>query len=162
MARVKEDVPYIFIHPAWRGAWCWDRVLEIMRSWGREAYAVDCPGHGTHIDEIETATLADYPKAIIRFIEEHHLNRIVLVGNSTGGLINQLVAQEIPDKISHIIWYMAFILKDGQSILDACPPEYSIGIEDIKDNRYPLPPLDQVRERWMQDMKAEEQTADLK
>ncbi|MGH7906422.1 MAG: alpha/beta fold hydrolase, partial [Candidatus Binataceae bacterium] len=95
MARIKKDVPYVFIHPAWRGAWCWDRVLEIMRSWGREAYAVDCPGHGERIHEMETATLAGYPKAVIEFIEQHNLNRVVLIGNSTGGLINQLVAQEI-------------------------------------------------------------------
>jgi pimeloyl-ACP methyl ester carboxylesterase len=162
MARLKQDVPYVFIHPAWRGAWCWDRVLEIMRSWGREAYAVDCPGHGARIHEMATAKLADYPRAVIEFIEERKLDRVVLVGNSTGGLINQLVAQEIPERVSHIIWYMAFILKDGESILDACPPEYSIGIDKITDNRYPLPPLDHVRERWMQDMRAEEQTADLK
>ena len=46
MARVKEDVPYLLIHPAWRAAWCWDKVLGVMQAWGREAYAVDCPGHG--------------------------------------------------------------------------------------------------------------------
>ena len=49
MARVKEDVPYLFIHPAWRAAWCWDKVLGVMQAWGREAYAVDCPGHGTRL-----------------------------------------------------------------------------------------------------------------
>ena len=85
VARVKQDVPYIFIHPAWRGAWCCDRVLEIMRSWGREAYAVDCPGHGTRIDEIETATLADYPKAIIQFIKEDYLKASCWWETAPGG-----------------------------------------------------------------------------
>ena len=161
MARVKEDVPYLLIHPAWRAAWCWDKVLGVMQAWGREAYAVDCPGHGTRFSEIEDVRLADYPRAVIDFIDEHHLDRVVLVGNSTGGLICQLVLQEIPERISHVIWYMAFILGDGESILDACPPEFSDVLPELKGNQYPVPPHDVIRERWMQDMSAEAQTADL-
>lgn len=162
MARVKENVPYLFIHPAWRGAWCWTRVLEIMRGWGREAYAVDCPGHGERFGEIESVKLTDYPRAVIEFIEEHRLDRVVLVGNSQGGLVNQLVAQEIPDRVSHVIWYMAFLLRDGESILDSCPPEFRIGVERLEKNQFPVPPHEVIRERWMQDMTAEEQTADLR
>jgi pimeloyl-ACP methyl ester carboxylesterase len=161
MARVKENVPYVFIHPAWRAAWCWDKVLRVMHAWGREAYAVDCPGHGSRRQEMPQVTLADYPKAVIDLIDQHQLDRVVLVGNSTGGLICQLTAQEIPERISHIIWYMAFILEDGESILDACPPEFSIGLEELKDNEYPVPPHAVIRETWMQDMTAEQQTADL-
>ena len=134
------------------------------RSWRRgavQAYALDMPGHGTRIDEIEHVRLADYPRAVVEFIEEQGLQEVVLVGNSTGGLINQLVAQEIPDQIAHAIWYMGFVLKDGESILDACPPEFSMGVDAITDNRYPVPPHEIIRAGWMQDMTAEEQTADL-
>jgi pimeloyl-ACP methyl ester carboxylesterase len=161
MARVKENVPYVFLHPAWRGAWCWDKVLAVMAAWGREAYAVDCPGHGERLHEIEDVTLADYPRVVVEFIEERGLDRVVLVGNSTGGLICQLTAQEIPERISHIVWYMAFVLKDGESILDACPPEFSAHLDQMTGNRYPVPPHDVIRARWMQDMSAEAQTADL-
>lgn len=161
MARVKEGVPYVFLHPAWRGAWCWDKVLAVMRAWGREAYAVDCPGHGRRFDEIEDVTLADYPRAVVELVEERGLDRVALVGNSTGGLVCQLTAQEIPERISHVVWYMAFALRDRESILDACPPEFSAHLDGMKGNRYPVPPHDVIRARWMQDMPAEEQTADL-
>ena len=70
----------------------------------------------------------------------------MLVGNSTGGLICQLVLQEIPERISHVIWYMAFILDDGESILDACPPEFSDVLPELKRNQYPVPPHDVIRE----------------
>lgn len=161
MARIKENVPYIFIHPAWRGAWCWDKVLDVMHAWGRDAYAVDCPGHGERFNEIEDARLIDYPQAIVDFIEQKKLDRVVLVGNSTGGLICQLTAQAVPEKISHVVWYMAFINENGQSILDACPPEYSKVLPELKNNRYPLPPREVIRARWMNGMTAEQQTADL-
>jgi pimeloyl-ACP methyl ester carboxylesterase len=161
MARVKDDVQYVFIHPSWRGAWCWEHVLATMRAWGREAYAPDGPGHGSRIDEIENVTLADYPRVYAEFIEDRGLDRVVLVGNSIGGLMVQLTMQEIPERIVHGIWYMAFVLADGECLLDACPPEFSHVVPEITDNRYPIPPHDVVRARWMQNMTAEQQTTDL-
>ena len=68
MARVKDKLQYVFIHPSWRGAWCWDQVLQVMRAWGREAYAPDGPGHGSRLDEIEGVSLADYPRVYAEFI----------------------------------------------------------------------------------------------
>jgi len=161
IARVKQDLQYVFLHPGWRGAWCWDKVLAVMQAWGRTAYAVDCPGHGSRFHEIESATLADYPQAVVDFVEHHGLDNVVLVGNSTGGLVCQLTMQEIPGRIAHGIWYMAFLLRDGESILDACPPEFSAHLDQMTGNQYPVPPHDVIRARWMQDMSAEEQTADL-
>jgi pimeloyl-ACP methyl ester carboxylesterase len=160
VTRIKDKLQYVFIHPSWRGGWCWDNVLAVMRAWGREAYAPDGPGHGSRLHEIESVALADYPRVYSEFIEERNLNRVVLVGNSIGGLMVQLTMQAIPDRIVHGIWYMAFILADGECVFDVCPPEFS-HVPDVKDNRYAIPPLDTVRTRWMQTMTAEQQTADL-
>ena len=161
MAKVKDNLQYVFIHPSWRGAWCWDQVLSIMQAWGREAYAPDGPGHGSRLHEIERVSLADYPRVYAEFIKQRNLDRVVLVGNSIGGLMVQLTMQEIPDRIVHGIWYMAFVLADGECLLDACPPEFSKVVPEVHDNRFPIPPIEVVRSRWMQTMTAEQQTADL-
>ena len=34
MTHVKQDVRYVFLHPAWRAAWCWDKVLAVMEDRG--------------------------------------------------------------------------------------------------------------------------------
>ena len=133
MARVKNNVQYVFIHPSWRGGWCWDKVIAVMKAWGREAYAPDGPGHGSRLNEIESVKLADYPRIYAEFIEEQGLDRVVLVGNSIGGLMVQLTMQEIPEKVVHGIWYMAFILADGECLLDACPPAFSEIVPTIDD-----------------------------
>jgi pimeloyl-ACP methyl ester carboxylesterase len=161
MAKVKDKLQYVFIHPSWRGAWCWDQVLAVMRAWGREAYAPDGPGHGSRLYEIKGVSLADYPRVYAEFIKERKLDRVVLVGNSIGGLMVQLTMQAIPERIVHGIWYMAFILADGECLLDACPPEFSRIVPEVHDNQYPIPPVEVVRSRWMQTMTAEQQTADL-
>ena len=64
MARIKQDVQYVFIHPSWRAGWCWDKVLAVMKAWGREAYAPDGPGHGSRLSEIESVALADFYEAL--------------------------------------------------------------------------------------------------
>ena len=50
-----------------------------MRAWGREAYAPDGPGHGSRLHEIESVSLADYPRVYSEFIVERNLDRVVLV-----------------------------------------------------------------------------------
>ena len=62
------------------------------------------PSHGSRLHEIRGITLADYPKAVVEFIERRGLRDVVLVGNSTARLISQLTAQQIPERIAHIIW----------------------------------------------------------
>ena len=81
MAKVKDKLQYVFIHPSWRGAWCWDQVLSVMRAWGREAYAPDGPGHGSRLHEIERVSLADYPWVYSEFIQRaiRHFCTIVVV-----------------------------------------------------------------------------------
>ena len=118
MARVKKNLQYVFLHPSWRAAWCWDKVIAAMRAWGREAYAPDGPGHGSRLHEIEDVKLADYPRVYADFIRQRGLDRVVLVVNSIGGLMVQLTMQEIPNTVVHGIWYMAFVLADGESLLD--------------------------------------------
>ena len=95
MAWIKQDVQYVIIHPSWRGGWCWDKVVAIMRAWGREAHAPDGPGHGSRLQEIKNVTLADYPRVYAEYIEENALDRVVLVGNSIGGLMVQLTMQAV-------------------------------------------------------------------
>ena len=113
------------------------------------------------LHEIERVSLADYPRVYAEFIQQRNLNRVVLVGNSIGGLMVQLTMQEIPERIVHGIWYMAFVLAAGERLLDVCPPEFSRVVPEVHDNRYPIPPIEVVRSRWMQTMTAEQQTADL-
>jgi len=31
MARTKKNLSDVFLHPAWRAAWCWDKVVSLMQ-----------------------------------------------------------------------------------------------------------------------------------
>lgn len=162
MGRTKKNLSYVFLHPARRAAWCWDKVVSLMQGWGRAAYAIDCPGHGSRLQEMRDVTLTDYPKAVVEFIKQRGLSNVVLVGNSTGALICQLTAQEIPERIAHLIWYMAFLF-EGRRVH---PRRMSARVQRRRQSNEGQPISGstsfRIRERWMQDMKAEDQTADLR
>jgi hypothetical protein len=38
--------PYVLVHGAWHGGWCWRRVLPLLRAGGAEAFAVTLTGLG--------------------------------------------------------------------------------------------------------------------
>jgi alpha-beta hydrolase superfamily lysophospholipase len=51
---------YMLIHGALHGAWCWERVIPLLRSSGHAAIAPDLPGHGADRTPRAAVTLAHY------------------------------------------------------------------------------------------------------
>jgi pimeloyl-ACP methyl ester carboxylesterase len=83
---------FIFLHGAWHGAWCWDRLLPEMEIRGHQAIAMDLPvedGSATFEDYAEVA-LASYPA---------DLEDGVLVGHSLGAMVLPLVAAARPPSL---------------------------------------------------------------
>jgi pimeloyl-ACP methyl ester carboxylesterase len=37
---------FILVHGGWHGAWCWNKVLPLLKEKGVNAIAIDLPGHG--------------------------------------------------------------------------------------------------------------------
>lgn len=101
MAGVKANVPYVFLHPAWRGGVVLVQGPRRHGGLGPGGLRRRLPGPREPSRGDRDVALADYPRAVVEFIEERGLDRVVLVGNSTGGLVCQLTAQEIPDRIAH-------------------------------------------------------------
>ena len=37
---------FILVHGAWHGAWCWYKVVPLLRAAGHRVDAINLPGHG--------------------------------------------------------------------------------------------------------------------
>ncbi len=48
-----------------------------------------------------------------------HDQKVVLVGHSMAGTVISLVAEQIPEKIEKLVYVAAFLLEDGDSVLEA-------------------------------------------
>ena len=108
---------FVLIHGAWQGAWAWQRVIPLLEARGHRAVAVDLPGNGqddTPPGDVTTMLYAEHVAVIIDEIE----GRVVVVGHSMGGTVAAQVSELRPDRISVAIYLCAFLLPDGESILD--------------------------------------------
>ena len=79
---------FVLVHGAWHGAWCWSRLLPLLRGAGHGAHAVTLTGVGdrSHLlsPEIRLNTHRDDVLNAILFEE---LDDVVLVGHSYAGMV---------------------------------------------------------------------------
>jgi pimeloyl-ACP methyl ester carboxylesterase len=105
---MRDTKTFILIHGAWHGSWCWDSVINKMQESGHQVYALDLPGHYQNHVEFHDVTLASYLEYVKNFIQKID-GKVILVGHSMSGIIISQVAEDLPDKISKLIYLTAFV-----------------------------------------------------
>lgn len=103
---------YILIHGGWHGAWCWDKVIPMLRKAGHTVIAPDLPGHGRDTASIEDRPYERYVPRVCEILDAQ-TEPVVLVGHSSGGAIITTVAEERPDTIGVLVYLAAFLLPHG-------------------------------------------------
>lgn len=114
---------FVLVHGGWHVGTAWQQVITSLRLAGHEAWAPTLAGHGTRVVN-RAVSHADSTRSLIEFINDQDLNDIVLVGHSYGGSIIQKAAEQVSVRIRRLVFYNAFVLLDGQCLLDENPPHY--------------------------------------
>ena len=107
---------YILVHGAWGAAWEFDKVVELLSVDGNRVIALDLPGHGNNKLPVNEVTMETYAQSVIDAISKFD-EQVVLVGHSLAGAVISKVAEEIPQKIEHLIYVAAMLLKNGETPL---------------------------------------------
>ncbi|MGB6009548.1 alpha/beta fold hydrolase [Castellaniella sp.] len=114
--------PYVLVHGAWHGAWCWSAVAERLRRAGRRVDTPTLPGLGERSHLLgPDITLDTFIRDVERYLTEEDLREVVLVGHSFGGLVISGVADRLPGRIRRLVYLDAFLLPPGQSTFDTLP-----------------------------------------
>jgi pimeloyl-ACP methyl ester carboxylesterase len=109
--------PFVLVHGAWHGAWCWERVVPLLRAAGRSAVALDLPAHGADRTPAAGVTLDAYVDTVLAALDARR-EPVALVGHSMGGTVISQAAERRPDRIARLVYLCAFLLRDGESLLD--------------------------------------------
>lgn len=124
------------IHGAWHGAWCWDKVVLLLKQKGHRVEAIDLPGSGNDKTPIPQVTLDACTQKVCRVLDAQP-EPVILVGHSLGGLTTTQAAEYKPDKIKTLVYLTAFLLRNGQSRIsvrdqdpDSLAPRNTIYSED--------------------------------
>ena len=108
---------FMLIHGSWHGDWSWYLLEEQLIKAGHEVITVNLPGHGLLYNTASQVTLQDYEGAVVNALNQVQ-EKVILVGHSLGGLIISAAAEKRPDKVQSLVYLAAFLLKNGQSVLD--------------------------------------------
>jgi hypothetical protein len=101
------------------GSGAWSEVSERLKQRGHEALAPTLAGHGKGVDK--NVTHAQCTRSVVDFI----------VRNSFGGTVICKVVEAIPERIHRLVFYADLVLRDGESVYDAAPPEQRAAMDQL-------------------------------
>jgi pimeloyl-ACP methyl ester carboxylesterase len=114
---------YVLVHGSWHGGWGWTAVAKHLAEQGHKVYTPTLAGHGPDVDRVGV-THQDCVDSLVQYIERRDLRDVILLGHSWGGNMLCAAAPRIADRLQRLIFWSAFVLNDGECILDVVPPHY--------------------------------------
>ena len=117
MAAQQHGGPFVLVHGAWHGGWCWRRVVDRLTAKGRYVVAPTLTGLGerSHLAS-DSITLSTHIDDVVNEIKWKDLDAVTLVGHWYGGMVITGVAERVRERIAAIVYLDAFLPQDGQSL----------------------------------------------
>jgi pimeloyl-ACP methyl ester carboxylesterase len=139
---------FVIVHGAFGGGREWREVAVRLRAHGHDVYTPSLTGHGerVHLATPETG-LETHIQDILNVLRYDDLHRVVLACQSYGGMVATGVAERMPERLAHLIYFNALVPEDGQSAFDLLPPALRQHFEEAAQTagdgwRIPAPPFD--------------------
>lgn len=108
---------YVLVHGAFQGAYAWQLVKPELEKSGHKVIAIELPAHGEDKTPPAQATLKSYIEKVVNVINAEKED-VILVGHSMGGMVITGAAEQIPDRITKLVYIAAFVPASGQTLLE--------------------------------------------
>lgn len=117
---MKNIINYVFVHGAWHGSWCFTKkiVPGLIKKTNAKVFAHDLPGHFNNKCDFKEINLKRYVDSVSDFIQKNIEGKVILVGHSIGGVVISQVGENLPERISHLVYISAFIPSKTGTLLD--------------------------------------------
>jgi pimeloyl-ACP methyl ester carboxylesterase len=121
---------YVLVHGGWHGGWCWRRVTPLLQKEGHTVYTPTLTGLGerSHLLSPEIG-LDTHIQDVLGLLQWEDLSGVVMVGHSYAGAVISGVAEAVPQQLAHLVYLDAFVLRDGECVLDVTPRSFREGLE---------------------------------
>jgi pimeloyl-ACP methyl ester carboxylesterase len=105
--------PFVLVHGAWHGGWCWAHVAQRLQQAGHRVFAPSLTGLADRAHLFGAGvTLATHVEDVVRLIEWESLDGCVLVGHSYGGNVISGVADRLRERVAHYVFLDAVVPDD--------------------------------------------------
>ncbi|WMV18399.1 hypothetical protein MTR67_011784 [Solanum verrucosum] len=128
---------FVLVHGACHGAWCWYKVVTILRSEGHKVSVLDMAASGINPKHVEDLnSMADYNEPLMEFMNSlPQQERVVLVGHSMGGINISLAMEKFPHKIAVAVFVSASMPGPDLNLV-AVTQQYSQQVETPMDTEF--------------------------
>jgi pimeloyl-ACP methyl ester carboxylesterase len=110
---------FVLIHGAYQGGWIWKFVSQRLRAKGHNVFAPSLDGCGERAAQLRAGiTTETHGEEIAQLLYFHDLNRVVLVGCSSGGMVMACAAERARERVARVVFADALSLFDGEKIRD--------------------------------------------
>ncbi|MFC6089688.1 alpha/beta fold hydrolase [Saccharothrix lopnurensis] len=137
---------FLLVHGAWHSGRCWERVVPLLESAGHRVLAPSLTGYGdkAHLLGPEVG-LDTHVADVVTLIVEEDLTDVVLVGHSYAGLVISSAANQVPDRIAHLVHLDAMVPRDGETAVDVLPVTQAlIDLAARTETAWRIPPLPEM------------------
>ncbi|GFQ05290.1 putative methylesterase 13 chloroplastic [Phtheirospermum japonicum] len=116
----QESKHFVLVHGGGFGAWCWYKIIALLKEAKYTVDAIDLTGSGSNFCDINSIkTLAEYANPLTHFLANLADNKqVILVGHDLGGVCISYAMEMYPNKVSKAIFVAATMLTNGQRALD--------------------------------------------
>lgn len=115
---------YVLAHGSWHGGWCWRPVADRLSAAGHRVFTPSYTGMGDRVHLIsKTITIDTFIEDLVQVIETEELEDVILVGHSFGGVPITGVADRIPERLAHLVYFDSVVLENGQDSFSNYPKE---------------------------------------
>ncbi|XVF17753.1 hypothetical protein REPUB_Repub10bG0150800 [Reevesia pubescens] len=128
---------FVLVHGACHGAWCWYKVVTLLKSAGHKVTALDLAASGVHPKQVnELHSISDYSEPLMEFMASLTTKeRVILVGHSMGGVTISIAMERFPEKVSVAVFAPATMPGPDLSII-SLHQEFSERLGSFMDTKY--------------------------
>jgi pimeloyl-ACP methyl ester carboxylesterase len=113
---------FVFVHGNWHDGRSWSQVRTHLSEAEYRSIAPTLPGRVAD-DDRASVTHDDYVAAVDAALDSVD-GPVVLVGHSFGGSVISRLAELRPDRCAGLVYYSAFVPRDGERVADSLPPAF--------------------------------------
>ena len=121
---------YVLVHGAWHTGAEMEPVAQHLRERGHTVYCPTLTGNRPG-DDRATVGLSEAAQSLVDFLIHKDLREVRLMGHSYGGMVISKVADVVPERITRLVYWNAFVPLNGECLNDMVPPHYKAMFDQI-------------------------------
>lgn len=127
---------FVLVHGTFQWGGQWSPLCKVLEKEGYSTHAPSLSGLGDREHLLSKQVgLSTHIADIENYVKWRNLTNVILVGHSYGGAVITGVADRLPDRVAHVVYLDATLMKNGESVLlDHFSPNMVADIQQSIEN----------------------------